>query len=181
MPGRMALAEERVEYGTGLMGGKLLMKRFRIILFSALVLLTVCFIFSNSVQSRGASIERSSTVMAWIKPLLDPHDRISDSVFHHYLRKAAHFTEFAALGFFLMGLSDSFAWKRKNRGRLLLPLLGALCVAASDETIQLFSSARGPGIRDVLIDFCGASFGILCMLGLLLLIRRFRHDARGTD
>ena len=143
-------------------------------IFAILALLLICFIFSNSTQSRSESIERSSVVMEFLKPLLDPHDRISDDVFHHYVRKAAHFTEFAALGFSLMGFSDCLPWKRKKQ-RLLMPLLVSLLVAATDEIIQILCPLRGPGISDVLLDFCGAAFGVACMAALLLLIRTLKN------
>ena len=144
------------------------------IIFAVLALLLVCFIFSNSLQSRSKSIEQSRAVMAFLKPLLDPRGSISDSTFHHYLRKAAHFAEFAALGFSLMGLSECLPWKDKKKQRLLMPLLVSLLVAATDEIIQIFSPLRGPGVKDVLLDFCGAAFGVACMLVLLLIIRRLK-------
>ena len=144
-------------------------------IFAVLALLLICFIFSNSVQSRSESIDQSRALMAFLKPLLDPHNRISDSTFHHYLRKAAHFTEFAALGFSLMGLSDCLPWKGKKKQRLLMPLLVSLLIAATDETIQFFSPLRGPGISDVLLDFCGAAFGVACMLVILLVIQCMRY------
>ena len=147
------------------------MKLHRAVICGTLVILLICFIFSNSVQSRDASIVRSSTVMELLKPILDPHGRISDGEFHHYVRKAAHFTEFAALGAGLAGVFSSFRWQRR-RLALLLPPLAALLIAVSDEVIQIFSPARGPGVRDVLLDFCGALFGIVCMRLLLRLIDR---------
>ena len=150
-------------------------KLIREIIFAVLALLLVCFIFSNSAQSRSESIDQSRALMAFLKPLLDPQGRISDSTFHHYLRKAAHFTEFAALGFSLMGLSDCLPWKGKKKQRLLMPLLVSLLVSVTDETIQIFSPLRGPGASDVLLDFCGAVFGIACMLALLLLIRTLKN------
>ena len=146
------------------------------IIFAILALLLICFIFSNSTQSRSESIDQSRAVMGFLKPLLDPHDRISDDVFHHYVRKAAHFTEFAALGFSLMGLSDCLPWKGKKKQRLLMPLLVSLLVAATDEAIQIFSPLRGPGASDVLLDFCGAAFGVVCMSVLLFLIRKMKNE-----
>ena len=141
------------------------------IIFAVLALLLLFFIFSNSARSRSESIDQSRALMAFLKPLLDPRGRISDSTFHHYLRKAAHFTEFAVLGFSLMGLSGCLPWKGKKKQRLLMPLLVSLLVAATDEIIQIFSPLRGPGIMDVLLDFCGAALGIACMAALLLTIR----------
>ena len=147
-------------------------KLLRKIIFAILALLLVCFIFSNSLRPRGESDDQSRAVMQLIKPILDPHDRISDAVFHHYLRKTAHFTEFAALGFLLVGFVDCFTWKSKKKQWHLLPLLLSLLVAVTDETIQIFSPLRGPGVSDVLLDFCGAAFGAACMAALLLILRK---------
>ena len=151
-------------------------KLIRGIIFVILGLLLVCFIFSNSAQSRSESIDQSRAVMNLVKPILDPHNRVSDDVFHRYLRKAAHFTEFAVLGFSLMGLSDCLPWKGKKKQRLAMPMLVSLFVAATDEIIQIFSPLRGPGISDVLLDLCGAAFGVACMAAFLLIITQSRMD-----
>ena len=142
-------------------------------IFAILSLLLLCFIFSNSAQPREESAAQSMSIVSILKPLLDPHDRIPEDVFHNAVRKAAHFAEFAALGFSLAGLSDCLPWKRKKQ-RLAMPLLVSLLVAVTDEVIQIFSPLRGPGVKDVLLDFCGAAFGVACMLVLLLIIRRLK-------
>lgn len=71
------------------------------------------------------------------------------------LRKAAHFLEFACLGALL-------AWRmgmQKKKLRLAFPW--AVAAAAMDETIQIFSPNRGPGLKDVALDSCGAAMGII--------------------
>ena len=144
------------------------------VIFALLALALICFIFSNSARPREESAAQSMSLVRILKPLLDPHDRIPEDTFHNYIRKAAHFAEFAALGFSLMGLSDCLPWKGRKMQRLLMPLLASLLVAAADEIVQIFSPLRGPGVKDVLLDFCGAAFGVACMLALLLLIRRVK-------
>ena len=136
-----------------------------------LTILLICFIFSNSTRPRSESAEQSGMVAEFLKPLIDPQDKINDSVFHHYVRKAAHFVEFAALGFSLMGLSDSLPWMDRKKQRLILPLLASLLVAATDEIIQIFAPLRGPGVKDVLLNFCGGAVGVFGMAVLLMLIR----------
>ena len=140
-------------------------------IFAILSLLLICFIFSNSAQPREESAAQSMSIVRILKPILDPYGRISEDVFHNYVRKAAHFTEFAALGFSVMGLSDCLPWKRKKQ-RLAMPLLISLLVAMTDEVIQIFSPLRGPGVKDVLLDFCGAAFGVACMAALLMVARK---------
>ena len=91
----------------------------------------------------------------------------------HLLRKAAHFSEFAALGM-------SFTWlfgmlSGKKAWYLSLPLICGAAAAAIDETIQLFSPDRGPSIKDVGIDTCGVITGIAV---LSLLHWLFTHKKR---
>ena len=70
------------------------------------------------------------------------------------LRKVAHFTEFAALGFLLSCLA------LLNQKKWWTTLPWGAAAACIDETIQMFVPARGPGILDVMIDVCGALAGI---------------------
>ena len=146
------------------------MKRSAII-FGILTALVLFFIWGQSLLPRDVSAGESSDIMRWLKPVLDPGSRVDDEVFHHLLRKAAHFTEYAALGFCMAGFLNNLAWKQEKRR---LPLTVALCVAAAviDETIQIFSDDRGPRVTDVLLDSCGAVFGIAVFLLMAFLIRK---------
>ena len=84
------------------------------------------------------------------------------------IRKAAHFAEFACLGFLLAG---SFrAW---GRTPVLPAALWGLLSACVDETIQTRIPARGPSVIDVWIDTAGAAVGIgLLLLGHYLVMKR---------
>lgn len=142
----------------------------RIFLFALLLLLMVGFIFSNSLEPRDESNQKSNGIVNEIKPIVDPQDRIPHSTFNHYVRKTAHFLEFAGLGFCLMGLFDAIGRKRRI-WRIPMALLSALLIASTDETLQFFAEGRGPGVGDVLLDFFGAACGLLLML-LCLIIER---------
>ena len=149
------------------------------VIFAILSLLTVVFIFSNSMQKRETSNARSESIADKIKPVIgvteDPATEtaeVSGQVdwVNHYVRKAAHMAEFALLGFFAMGLSDTAPWKKWLQ---VIAAAGVvLAVGAADETIQLFIEERGPSVKDVGIDFIGGALGIGMMLGLLMLRRR---------
>lgn len=145
----------------------------RIIFFVLLSILAVCFIFSNSLEPREVSNDRSNGIVDEIKPIIDPQDTIPRGTFNHYVRKTAHFLEFAALGFCLMGLSDAIGRKRRIP-RVPAALLAALLVASTDETLQFFAAGRGPGVKDVLIDCSGAA----CGLALMLLCLKIEKDIR---
>lgn len=146
----------------------------RIILFALLALLAVGFIFSNSLDTRDTSNQKSNAIVDEVKPIVDPQDTIPRGTFNHYVRKSAHFLEFAALGFCLMGLSDAISRKRRIP-RVPAALLAALLVASTDETLQFFAVERGPGIKDVLIDFFGAVCGLLLMLLCLTIEKDIRE------
>ena len=135
-----------------------------------LLILVLTFIWGNSCKTVADSRDESKSFMEFIEPFLELFVG-EGNVTLHLVRKLAHFTEFAALGAGLAGVFSSFRWQRR-RLALLLPPLAALLIAVSDEVIQIFSPARGPGVRDVLLDFCGALFGIVCMRLLLRLIDR---------
>ena len=78
---------------------------------------------------------------------------------HYYVRKAAHMTEY-----FLLAIAISFPlYVYGVRGIWLMLLAGFVCVgfAGLDEYHQSFVDARGPSVRDVGIDSCGALIGIL--------------------
>lgn len=132
-------------------------KRLKISL--RLIAALLCFIWGNSLLPG----EISGAVSDWVKDILAkilPGEVPGVTSGGGLLRKIAHFTEFAALGFCM-------AWRlgmlEKRKIMALVFGFGAACV---DETIQVFVPDRGPGIRDVLIDTCGVAAG----MGLLLLI-----------
>ena len=78
---------------------------------------------------------------------------------HYYVRKAAHMTEY-----FLLAIAVSFPlYVYRIRGFWLFLIAGIICVgfAGLDEYHQSFVEARGPSVRDVGIDSCGAMIGIL--------------------
>lgn len=82
-----------------------------------------------------------------------------------FVRKAAHFTEFAALGaavFTHVALTDCA--KRGSLRMLRAALIAfpfSVLYAASDEVHQLFVAGRAGAFTDVLIDSAGALSGIL--------------------
>jgi len=144
-------------------------RKYRLVLFAILSLLVLCFIFGNSLQGGEASNAVSGGVSSWLKPILDPFDLISDVFFHILVRKLAHFTEFAALGFCLTGMVLNMNVTTKQRR--YLPALWAFLAACTDETIQRFTG-RTSAFKDVCIDFSGAVFGIMLVWVIVWLWRK---------
>ena len=85
------------------------------------------------------------------------------------VRKAAHFTEYAALGFLLASVFMSFYVKLK----LLIPisfLTGSL-YAVSDEIHQYYVPGRSCQLSDMLLDSSGVACGIIFLLIIIWLYR----------
>ncbi len=78
------------------------------------------------------------------------------------IRKIAHFSIYALVGFLLMGLVSTFKLKEKNR--ILISLILGVLYATSDEIHQLFSPGRSAQITDVYIDTLGILVGIFVIL-----------------
>ena len=88
----------------------------------------------------------------------------NDSIeaWHHFVRKCAHFTEYAVLG---MTVVYAFGEKLKTAKRIIPVALG-ICAfyAATDEFHQHFVPNRMGTVGDVLLDSAGALTGILIFL-----------------
>lgn len=135
------------------------------VVFGILTLFILAFIWVHSMLPRAASAEESSALMRWIKPIVDPANKMDDASFHHNLRKAAHFIEYAALGFCICGFYRNLKWKRKSLCTFVI-ILSPILAASIDESIQIFAQDRGPRLSDVLLDSCGA----LCGIGVFLFL-----------
>lgn len=94
--------------------------------------------------------------------------------FEHPLRKLAHFTEYAIMGFLVRSL---FAvWEKRERKWLFYTGAWVLVSAAADEIHQLFVPGRYGSGADVILDTCGGIFGaLLCSLIFWLLFWRKQH------
>ncbi|MDB5096938.1 MAG: hypothetical protein JWM80_1359 [Cyanobacteria bacterium RYN_339] len=81
---------------------------------------------------------------------------------HHLLRKAAHFTEYAVLA----GLV-AFARAKTARRDLAIAWLAATLFACTDEIHQIYVPHRGPSVWDVGIDSSGAAMALVGTWGWL--------------
>lgn len=127
----------------------------RMTLCAVLLLCNLVFIWGNSLLPATVSGQISGTLKVFLDGLFTPGEATPSG--DGLLRKCAHFVEFGALGLLL-------GWLFGMLGKKPLPAF-ALGVAAAciDEAIQIFVPGRGPGIRDVCIDSCGAAAGMLLL------------------
>ena len=144
---------------------KVLLTIFRI-LFTGFVLWTIVFIFRNSLENPAVSAARSQQVTVMLNHALA---RLHVGPLGEYtVRKLAHFSEFALLGFaYTLCLR---VYTRKYIRHVSWPLLLGLLVANADETIQTFVAGRAGSVRDVWIDFAGCCAGVVAGLCLMILL-----------
>lgn len=150
----------------------------RVLLWIA-VGLTAAMIFGFSGQDGDASMGMSDRVVipvvTWVHqndPAI-PMQRLEALYWtlQTIIRKGAHLTEFALLGFWLRLLCASYAWPKA----WLLAWGAGTLYAAADEFHQLFSAGRCAQWTDVLIDSTGAAIGTLAAAGILRLYEKRRN------
>ncbi len=136
-----------------------------------LVFLYIIFIFSNSLTIGEVSGHMSGNISRMLLSLVNRTGfTIEFELFHHYIRKAAHFSEYAALGMLtVFAIHYSSALRRKTLFFAFMTI-----VPAMDETIQLFVKDRAGAITDCLIDMSGYLAGALVMYILLLIYADIR-------
>ena len=144
-------------------------RRVLSVVLICLCIVTVAFIWGNSMLGSKASSNVSNSVLGALDPIIRRFGIVSRNDL--WLRKLAHFTEFAALGAELLFL----AAVRRRLGLQAASncAFAALLVALTDETIQLISG-RNSQVLDVLLDFSGALTGILIAWLICRLIKKRR-------
>jgi VanZ family protein len=104
-------------------------------------------------------------IMHWLFPNM-PEDKVER--IHYFVRKTAHFVEYAMLGFLAWRVvhNDPAFGLFSFRRQCWFVLLFCMFYASSDEFHQSFVPSREAAVRDVMIDTCGAGFGLLATLCL---------------
>ena len=146
-------------------------KRFKIIMF-VLTFCLIAFAFIHSSMPADISGEESESVMLFLQGIFDFFG-FSAELTDHIVRKAAHFTEYTAIGSMLMCCAYSFNRFRPYKYYVYM-LFAGLATAVCDETIQLNVVGRSGQIVDVLIDFSGVITGTLIMLLAFTIYKRIR-------
>lgn len=151
--------------------------KYRLLIHAAITILIMAFIFYQSSLPAILSSEMSGPlerIVAWI--LGKPSESVTFAV-----RKAAHVTEFTALGISLFcTVRDFLEWRSgttntampNNRltthsiptermHMIIFPWVLGMVYAVSDEIHQLFVEGRSCEVRDMLIDSAGVAVGVL--------------------
>lgn len=142
-------------------------------LLTVLSVLTLLFIWGNSALPAAASTVLSD----WVRGHLPSFGGGGGGASSYFVRKLAHFSEFALLGIFVTWLSLI-----GRPGKMPPVHTIALCgifTALIDETIQLFND-RSSQVKDVWIDFSGFMAGFLVALAIYSVAVRRREKKRST-
>ena len=134
------------------------------------------FIWGNSLVPGTGSSHLSLSVASMLRYWLSGMGLPSVFLTNHLVRKTAHFSEYALLSIMVHNAfaEDSKLPIRRFAVMCVIPVL----VASVDETIQHFVPGRCGTPADVLIDWCGAAFGILVCLMARRVSRRVKTRHR---
>ncbi|MGM9936226.1 MAG: VanZ family protein, partial [Candidatus Ornithomonoglobus sp.] len=152
------------------------MKKIRVI-SSILTIGIMALIFFFSYQNSADSSELSRGITYRIAELIISLTRIESMdaeeltvLIHNFIRKCAHFSEYAALGmsaYVTIRLSIS---KTAGRARIYT-ILFCMLYAVTDEIHQYFVPGRAERIFDVFVDTCGAAAGVIIVSILIFIIK----------
>ncbi len=142
--------------------------RKRTVILWALTIVYTFLIFSNSLQNGTSSGNLSEKVTFFLLKYVHAAGfSISFDLFHHYVRKLAHFSEY-----FLLAVLVLTAVHLTMKQKKYIPLLSFwLLVPCMDETIQHFIPGRYGSFHDVRIDMAGYLTGLLFTRMLILVIQ----------
>lgn len=122
-------------------------------IFTALLILWTLVIWGHSMCPADVSSGESMWVLNLINRIISS---TGVELTEHFVRKAAHFTEYAIEGALLIGCVRTCSFDCK----LFCPLL-AFLIAFIDESIQSFTPGRSCQFSDMLLDTSGAVVGMV--------------------
>ena len=112
-------------------------------------------------SGQGATTQTSRFIRPLLEFLFPGATEETLTVFHNYIRKTAHFTEYAVLAFFASRAFWSSANETLRKFWWLAAFILIFVMAAIDEYNQSFNPTRTGSIYDVLIDLSGGLMMIL--------------------
>lgn len=159
---------------------------FKRVLFLMMLVIAFYIIFNFSAQDGeiSGSLSRKVTefiveVIAKIK-IIDFEFKLQYiEILHPIIRKLAHFSIYAFVGFSIMGFMCTF--DSKNIFKVLISLCVGVTYAISDEIHQYFIPGRGPSIIDVGIDSLGVLTGIFLLIILIIFIETIEKWLKGKN
>ena len=137
--------------------------RGRIIRYAPLIL-WVCVVFIAS-STAGASKNTSIIIRPLLEWLFPAATSATIDIYHGYIRKCAHFTEYALLALLASRAFFNSSKPFLRRFWFVWTFLIVASVASFDEYNQSFNALRTSSVYDVLLDACG---GLTMILGFAI-------------
>lgn len=135
------------------------------------VWITVIFYLSSDQGSVSHTSRFIGPILEFLFPAATEQTLL---IYHGYIRKAAHFAEYAILAF--LAVRAFAASARLQKWRYAFALLLSVCIAAIDEFNQSFNPSRTGSIYDFLLDCSGGLFAI----GLYFIVDSYFGSRRTT-
>ncbi len=147
------------------------------IILWALILVCMGTVFYFSAQVADVSGRISEGFTYKVIKFFDLKDSVSDErameiavMLNGFVRKGAHFSVYALLGFLIALLLNEY--RQIYRNTVILSVAFSSLYACSDELHQYFVPGRSAQFSDVLLDTFGALFGALIAVGIIILIKK---------
>mgnify|MGYP005790170019 CR=1 FL=1 len=137
----------------------------------------VTFGFSGQSGTESSGVSRKVTLFLlniwgnYDEPLNEEQEQEVQNI-EHIVRKVAHFSIYALLGFLLMGLASTY--NICNKKKIILSLIVGILYASLDEFHQSFIPGRTALVTDVLIDTAGTTTGIIIMWLIIKFYKKSR-------
>lgn len=136
-------------------------RRGRILRYAPLILWAgAVFLASSTTGSMSNTSRIIRPLLEWLFPHT-PEDVLT--LYHGYIRKFAHFFEYAVLAFFASRAFWSSSVDILRRFWTIFAFLFVLTISSIDEYNQSFNTARTGSIYDVLLDCTGGITMIFCL------------------
>lgn len=141
-----------------------------------ITLLWLVFIYGNSLKSGVESGEQSGRIYKIINEITS-FLGFQKPISEHFIRKCAHFIEFAILSILICSDLCAFglvSFRQKlyiSASILLLSVPTSAIFASIDETLQRFSADRGPSVADVMLDTSGALTATVIFIAVFILVK----------
>jgi VanZ family protein len=120
---------------------------------------------------QGAASETSRIIRPILEFLFPLASEETLRTYHGYIRKTAHFAEYAVMAFFAVRAFSLSSVVRLRTRPLLWAFVLVLLVAAADELNQSFLASRTGSFWDVLLDAAGGA----AMIAVIWMIRKLRR------
>ena len=147
-------------------------------IWTAVLVLYILFIFSNSLTPGDESSSQSGFVLELAKRCLAAVGLGQVGITEHFIRKMAHFSEYFILGALIVHVVKGFYQREPFISWASVWLLTGVLVPLCDETCQLFTDGRSGQISDVWLDISGMFCGSLVFLLMIRLLNNRKRKGR---